>query len=161
MSLKNFSPCYDKISPVVANQVVKYICKPLCHIFNLSLKHGIIPLQMKTKLVVSIFRNDDKELITNYNPAQFFLAFLRYWKKLFERSYKYLLKHNILCRYQFGFVPGPLTTHALLYLTDMIINDFHMRHFSGTFLDLPRAFYTLHHCILFSKLENYEVRDNF
>lgn len=136
--LKNSSAGYDEISPVVIKYVANLISKPLCHIFNLSLYLGNVPARMKIARVVPIFKNDDKELVTNYRPISVLPCFSKILEKIvFEKLYSFLMKHNVFYNYQFGFLPGRSTSHALLHLSDMIMNAFEKRHFvSGTFLDL-------------------------
>lgn len=71
------------------------------------------------------------------------------------------MKHNVFYNYQFGFLPGRSPSHALLHLSDMIMNAFEKRHFvSGTFVDLSKAFDSLDHKILFNKLNHYGIRGN-
>ena len=36
----------------------------------------------------------------------------------------HLVKHNALYKHQYGFLPGKSTSHAIIHLTDMIIDSF-------------------------------------
>ena len=66
-------------------------------------------------------------------------------------------QYNILYRCQFGFRKNYSTSHALIHRISSAIDQRETT--VGVFLDLSKAFDTLDHQILFTKLEHYGNRD--
>ena len=82
-------------------------------------------------------------------------------KIIANRLLSFLLKYDILCDHQFGFVPCKNATHAILSLVYYLINSFEDNKLTcGIFLDISRAFNTIDHNILLSKLYKYGIRGN-
>ena len=66
---------------------------------------------------------------------------------------------NILYHNQFGSRKGYSTSHALVHLVNNMSSAIDRNEITvGVFLDLSKAFDTLNHEILFSKLEHYGIR---
>lgn len=121
---------------------------------------GNIPDELKIAKVVPIHKKGDVNKFSNYRPVSVLPAFSKIIEKLVYTHIKYFLdKHNILYAYQFGFRKNMSTSMALNTLVhkfhDAINNDNFM---IGIFLDLSRAFDTITHDILLSKLDYYGIR---
>ena len=120
-SIKNGSPGWDNLPPILFKSCISSFIKPLTYIVNKSFKSGIFPDPLKLAKIVPIFKSGDKKIISNYRP----ISVLTFFSKIFEKAIsKYLLafldSNNTLYKFQFGFRKKYSTSHAIISIVERI-----------------------------------------
>ena len=126
------------------------ISNQLADMFNLSFSSGIFPTNLKIAQIVPIHKKESKLLCSNYRPISMLSNVDKILEKLMHnRIYDFITKNNLIYPLQFGFHQHHSTNHALLHLTETIMNALDSGSFAcGIFVDLQKAFDTVDHDIL-------------
>ena len=132
----------------------------LSSIFNKSIMEGIFPEAMEVAKVTPIYKENLRQIVSNYRPISLLPIFSKIFEKLmYIRLINFITKNEILMQNQFGFQKNKSTEMAVNAITNQIINSFENKETSYCiFLDFAKAFDTVQHDILINKLEYYGIR---
>ena len=152
----------DEISNVILKGIADDILEPLTYVINLSLKQGKIPKELKVAKIIPLFKKGDKHQTTNYRPISLLNVISKVLEKIVARQLtEYLETNNLLHNKQFGFRKMHNTTQPVLHMVKKVQeNKQNKKHSIAIFCDLKKAFDTVDHNILLTKLEHYGVKDN-
>ena len=185
---KNVSPPCFKISPVTIDFVYDELLKlkpnkstgldgiparflkdgaavikdHIAFIVNLSITSNIVPTDMKFARVIPLFKKNSRSDVSNYRPV----SILSIVSKILERAvYDQLERHlsdnGLIYSLQSGFRGSYSTDTCLIYLTDFIRSQMAAGKYTGmVLLDLQKAFDTVDHDILCTKLQAMGIHNN-
>ena len=158
---KNSFTCGPDGCPPIFLKKFPELSLPLCNLFNMSIAQGCVPLAWKTATVIPIYKGKGSLLdVKNYRPISLTNVYCNALEKLIrDRILLHLDSENLLSPAQSGFrfAHSTLTqlTHAQSFINNNINN---LLCVDGVYTDLSKAFDTISHVKLLSKLHAYGIQ---
>ena len=160
LSLKSGAAGWDDITPQILKMIHHSVNHPLVHMSNLWLQQGIFPKELKIANVLPLYKACDPCVFDNYLPVSLLCILSKVYEKVMYNSLlKFREGYNIIFENQLGFRKLHSSYMALMVLTDKLIKSLENgKSVIGVFLDFSKAFDTVDHAILLSKLFHYGIR---
>ena len=156
------SPGPDEIHPKILREVADEMAVPLSYLFNVCMKHGKLPSDWKKAEVRPLFKKGDKSQPGNYRPVSLTSIVCKVFEGFIRDSLTaHLIRNQLLSEHQFGFTSGrSCVTNLLNSLLDWMCEIDQGRPVDVIYLDFKKAFDTVPHKRLISKLEGYGIDGN-
>ena len=151
----------NDISIFFLKKIAFYIAEPLAHIYDLAIFDGIYPEAFKTSKTIPVYkRSGNRNCTNNYRPITIVNCFSKILEKyMADCIMNFLIEHNLLSEFQFGFVEGKNTFGCLFDIIGKISeNSSNGLYSSMILLDISKAFDTCSHEIILEKLFSYGIR---
>ena len=158
--MKN-KPCNINSISIKAVKKSKFILgSVLSVIINKSFEQSYFPSSLKIARIVPLHKGGDKKLLNNYRPISILPILSKIIEKcVYQQTYAFLEKYNILSSDQFGFRSNKSTTKAILNHLDFVYDNLDKSYpVVSIFMDFSKAFDSLDHNVLLKKLEHCGIR---
>ena len=150
----------DELAPCLLKEGAEQLAPALCKLFNLSLSSGVLPADWQKANICPLYKKGNKQDPGNYRPISLTSITCKILERIIcKRLIEHFNENNILCDNQHGFREKRSCETQLIEA----INDWSYNMESGSsvhiaFLDFAKAFDSVPHDLLRTKLEMYGVR---
>ena len=147
----------------LSTKLIKYgteaIAPILCKIFNMCLKQGSVPDELKVARVTPIYKSGSKDEFSNYRPISVLPICSKILEKIVHKQlYKYVTDNNSMYVGQSGFRQQHSTCTALIKTLDKWNIEIDKGNYIGAvFVDLSKAFDMVNHKLLIAKLNSFGI----
>ena len=152
----------DGFSNKLLKKVKTELAPVLTEICNQSIQQGIFPDLLKRAKVLPLYKKNEDFLFCNYRPVSLLPGVSKVFERiLYNQMYEYFTKLKVFYKSQYGFRQFHSTELATLELVDRVTHTMDNKKLPvNIYLDLSKAFDTLDHEILMSKLKYYGFDSN-
>ena len=146
----------------ILKKVTGAISPILSALFNSSINESLFPSLFKTATVTPVHKTGSYNDVKMYRPISILPTLSKVFERLiYNRLLLFFNDNNTLNKHQFGFRKGLCTIDAVTELLESYYDSLNSGKFHvSVFLDLSKAFDTLDHGILISKLDHVGIRGN-
>ena len=115
-NLKTTKACgLDNIPNRLLKVAAPFIYLHLASLFNLSIKVGIFPAELKKAKISPIFKSGERDISDNYRPISVLTSIATVFERLiYDQLYAYITHNNLIDSRQSGFRSLHSTMTALL-----------------------------------------------
>ncbi|CAM5084645.1 unnamed protein product, partial [Eretmochelys imbricata] len=147
----------DALHPRVLKELADVIAEPLAIIFENSWRSGEVPEDWKKANVVPIFKKGKKDDPGNYRPVSLTSVPGKIMEHVLKESIlKHLDERKVIRNSQHGFTKGKsCLTNLIAFYDEITGSEDEGKAVDVLFLDFSKAFDTVSHSILVSKLKKY------
>jgi hypothetical protein len=162
--LKSSSPGTDGLPSWFLRVAAPCIAEPLCHIFNLSLLSGSVPVQWKSASITPLPKISQPTSCSDFRPISLTALPCRIFEKIILKDFIYPIfkspsLHNLFGD-QFAFRPTGSCEAALIsilqHISDLLTTNAYVRLIC---LDFSKSFDTVRHSCVLAKLSTLPVDD--
>lgn len=154
------SPGPDGNHPRVLKEIAQAINEPLSILYNMTMSQGNIPHEWKRAHITPIFKKGNRHAAANYRPVSLTSIICKIQESIIrDKLVDHMKQNHLFADEQYGFIAGRSCITQLLEVLDewtAILDG--GGSLDAVYMDFMKAFDTVPHERLLSKLQSYGIK---